>query len=351
MILKGSLAESATGPYTEGIGPAGRAASTASRRRPTREPRASPARERTRRGSGARSRASAARRRAVRGRWRTSRPPRHYFRRRGRAIPSRRAVAAPAAEQTGPPAFVAALAAPAGERTREPAVAEPAPAKTELRLASSAHFPAAAASWARSSARARARPNHEPVRNREWGTSLGGTSERVARPTSRRSGTRHTGTSRCSLENEPRAPSRSRNRSGRSRGKSPRAQSPGVVERPLAICPTWMRPRPRIVRCLEPPRSRPNSSGPPRRPGATRLIRRLLARAPRAPKASRRNTARRVGPTDRRRTVYRRPAPGSTRFRRRRASSWGLHMREPGQNPCADVDRGELLSNFVVCYI
>ena len=183
MILKGSLAESATGPYTEGKGPAGRAASTASRRRPTRETRASPARERTRRGSGARSRASAARRRAVRGRWRTSRPPRHYFRRRGRAIPARRAVAAPAAE-----------------RTREPA---------------------------------RARPNHEPVRNREWGTSLGGTSERVARPTSRRSGTRHTGTSRCSLENEPRAPSRSRNRSGRSRGKSPRAQSPGVVERPL----------------------------------------------------------------------------------------------------------------------
>ena len=157
MILKGILAESATGPYTEGIGPAGRAASTASRRRPTREKRASPARERTRRGSGARSRASAARRRAVRGRWRTSRPPRHYFRRRGRAISARRAVAALA-----------------GVRTREPAVAEPAPAKTELRLAPSAQFPAAVASWACSRARARARPDHEPVRNREWGTSLGG---------------------------------------------------------------------------------------------------------------------------------------------------------------------------------
>ena len=93
MILKGILAESATGPYTKGKGPAGRAASTASRRRPTREKRASPARERTRRGSDARSRASAARRRAVRGRWRTSRLPRHYFRRRGRAMPARRAAA------------------------------------------------------------------------------------------------------------------------------------------------------------------------------------------------------------------------------------------------------------------
>ena len=183
MILKGSLAESATGPYTEGIGPAGRAASTASRRRPTREKRASPARERTRRGSDARSRASAARRRAVRGRWRTSRPPRRYFRRRGRAIPARRAAVW---EVRLAPRKRRAAAAPTGPR-----------------LASSAQFPAAAASWARSRARARARPNHEPVRNREWGTSLGGTSERVARPTSRRSGTRHTGTSRCSLENEP----------------------------------------------------------------------------------------------------------------------------------------------------
>ena len=132
MILKGSLAESATGPYTEGKGPAGRAASTASRRRPTRETRASPAPERTRRGSDVRSRASAERRRAVRGRWRTSRPPRHYFRRRGRAIPARRAAArevrlAPrkrraAAARTGPrlasSAQFPAAAAPAAERTR-----------------------------------------------------------------------------------------------------------------------------------------------------------------------------------------------------------------------------------------
>jgi hypothetical protein len=90
LILKGSLAESATGPYTEGIGPAGRAASTASRRRPKRETRASPARERTRRGTDARSRASAARRRAVRGRWRTSRPPTSpYSRARSKSMAAR----------------------------------------------------------------------------------------------------------------------------------------------------------------------------------------------------------------------------------------------------------------------
>ena len=35
----------------------------------------------------------------------------------------------------------------------------------------------------------------------------------------------------------------------------------------------------------------------------------------------------------RRRTICRRPAPGSTRFRRRRASSSGQHTREPGRSP------------------
>ena len=208
-----------------------------------------------------------------------------------------------------------ALAAPAAERTREPA---------------------------------RARPNHEPVRNRELGTSLGGTSERVARPTSRRSGTPHTGTSRCSLENEPRAPSRSRNSSGRSRCKSPRAQSPGVVERPLRVVPPGGG---RAVARRRPQRTRRSN----RRRYCTRdsAIRPWRPRPPRSRRISRKGSRRsKAHQSHRRRTVYRRPAPGSTRLFRR-ASSWGLRMREPGRNPCADVDRGEQAfywSNFVICY-
>ncbi|CAH0371174.1 unnamed protein product, partial [Pelagomonas calceolata] len=81
-------------------------------------------------------------------------------------------------------------------------------------------------------------------------------------------------------------------------------------------------------------RSKMNHVRPHARAWRPRPPKRLCTRR----KASRRNTARRAGPTVRRHIVYRLLGSGSTRIRRRRVSSYSLsssgpHTREPGRSP------------------